>query len=199
MALAVAWLITLLQHQHNRDDAHGNAIRPKKSSGGNKARCVLRTVVVLGLVAICIPHARLQLAHGVAGLLLLSSFIATVFVTSFVAGREVCPPGRKAWVHCAYRWFYLWWAIFMVLTLIGIVLLLICPPKFMREVGGTILEAAITVEFCVYWVVQTFDLWDEPDRRSRLSVADRYRLQQEPVPRGIEADDDRGAKVMSFL
>ncbi len=199
VALVVAWLITLLQHKHNRDDAHGNEIRPKKSSGGNWARRLLRTVVVLGLVAICIPNARLQLVHGVAGLLLLSSFIATAFATAFIAGREECPPGRRPCVHCAYRWFYLWWAIFMLLTLIGIVLMLICPPKFMREVGGTILEAAITVEFCVYWVVQTFDLWDEPDRRSRLSVPDRYRLQQEPVPRGLEADDDHGAKVMRFL
>jgi hypothetical protein len=199
VALTVAWLITLFQNKYNRHDAYGNEIRPKKSPGGNKARCVLRTVVVLGLVAICIPNAPLQLAHGVAGLLLLSSFIATVFVTSFVAGREICPSGRKAWVHCFYRWFYLWWAIFMVLTLIGIVLILICPPKFMREVGGTILEAAITVEFCVYWVVQTFDLWDRSDRRHRLSVPDRYRLQQEPVPHRLEADDDHGAKVMKFL
>jgi hypothetical protein len=201
VALAAAWLITLFQQKRKRDDANGDEISQKKSSGGNKARCVLRTVVVLGLVAICIPNAPLQLAHGVAGLLLLSSFIATAFATAFISSREECPPKRRPCVHCAYRWFYLWWAIFMVLTLIGILLILICPPKFMREVGGTVLEAAITVEFCVYWVIQTFDLWDEPDRRSRLSVADRYRLQQEPVPPELEILDEhsKGAAIMRFL
>ena len=135
-------------------------------------------VVVLGLVAICIPNAPLQLVHGVAGLLLLSSFIATAFATAFIARREECPPRADPVFTAPTGVFTWWWAIFMALTFIGIVLMLICHPKFMWGVGGTILETAITLEFCVYWVVQTFDLWDEPDRRSRLSVADRQRLQQ---------------------
>jgi hypothetical protein len=87
----------------------------------------------------------------------------------------------------------------MALTLVGIVLVLVWHGEIMKDVGGTVLEAAITVEFCVYWVIQTFDLWDEPDRRSRLSVADRYRLQQEPVPPEFHADDGPGARVMAFL
>ena len=198
VALVVAWLITLLQHKYKRKDAAGKPISQRKSSGGNMARCVLRMVVVLGLVAICIPHAPLQLAHGVAGLLLLVSFIATAFTTAFIARRERCPRRRKACVHRAYRRFYLGWAIFMALTLFGIVLVLICHPNSMWGVGGTILETAITLQFCAYWVVQTFDLWDAPDRRRRLSVADRQRLAQEPVNEGL-AQVSLGDRVMSFL
>jgi hypothetical protein len=199
VALVVAWFITLFQHKHKRKDARGKPIRQKKSSGGNSARCILRTVVVLGVVAICIPGAPLQLAHGVAGLLLLVSFIATAFVTAFIARREHRPPKRKVWVHCFYRWFYLGWAIFMALTLIGILLILVCHGEYLGDVGGTILESAITLQFCAYWAVQTFDLWDEPDRRRRLSVADKHRLAGTYVRRERAPKDTPGDKIMSFL
>jgi hypothetical protein len=198
VALVVAWFITLLQHKYKRKDSAGKPISQRKSPGGNSARCVLRMVVVLGLVAICIPKAPLQLAHGVAGLLLLLSFIATAFFTAFIACRERRPPKRRVCVHCFYRCFYLGWAIFMALTLVGIALILICHTDSMWGVGGTILETAITLQFCVYWAVQTFDLWDEPDRRRRLSVADRQRLAGTYVPKkGVR--EDHGAKVMRFL
>jgi hypothetical protein len=201
VALVAAWVITMFQHKYKRKDAAGKLIYQRKSSGGNKARCVLRTVVVLGLVAICIPKAPLQLAHGVAGLLLLLSFIATAFATAFIACRERRPPKRKACVHCFYKCFYLGWAMFMALTLVGIFLVLVFHQEIMGDVGGTILETAITLQFCVYWAVQTFDLWDEPDRRRRLSVADRQRLAGTYVSteETITEDNKPGAQIMSFL
>ena len=61
----------------------------------------------------------------------------------------------------------------MLVTLLGILAVHICRPDIFGGLGGTIVESAVTLEFCVYWVVQTFDLWDDPDRRYRLSEADR--------------------------
>ena len=197
-ALAVAWVITLLQHHYDRRAENGHKVRQKKSPGGNLARCVLRLVVVVGLIALCTPKVDLRdYAHGAAGILLLASFIATVFATAVVASREQRPP-RGNTFHRIYKGFYWAWAVVMLLTFLGILAVHFVWPISLGDTWGTCVEGAVLVEFCVYWLVQTFDLWDDPDRRYRLITDDQKRLAQTYVRREGESED-LGAKVMSFL
>jgi hypothetical protein len=200
-ALAVAWVITLFQHHYDRRAENGDKARQKKSPGGNWARCVLRLVVVVGLIALCTPdfESRRDFVHGAAGVLLLSSFIATVFATAVVASREKRSP-RGHTFHCVYKVFYWAWAVVMLLTFVGILAVHFEWPIFFGDMWGTCVEGAVLVEFCVYWVVQTFDLWDDPDRRYRLSKPDQHRLAQTYVRPDKElAGTSLGARVMSFL
>jgi hypothetical protein len=189
-ALALAWVITLFQRC--RKDAEGNPIpRMKKSTGGKWARGILLLVVVAGLIALLTPGFNSRdIAHAVAGVLLLSSFIATVFTTAFVASRETA-------LHRFYKIFY--WACggVMLLTFVAILMAEHRWPDFFRPRLGTWVEGAVLAEFCVYWVVQTFDLWDTPDRIYRLSCPDRRRLEGMLVQSTDEPS--RGDKIMSFL
>jgi hypothetical protein len=200
-ALGLAWVITLFQRLYDRKGKDRARIRQKKSTGGIAARCVLWLVVVLGLIALCSPQFDSRdIAHGIAGFLLLSSFIATVFVTAHLANREESSP-RATTLQRFYKCFYRWWRWVMLLTFLGILAVQLVWPEFFGGLWGTILEAAVTLEFCVYWAVQTFDLWDDPDRRYRLSLSYQHRLKQEPVPRELEPEEDTsyGAKAMTFL
>jgi hypothetical protein len=197
-ALAVAWVITWFQRHYDRKDRTGKKIRQQKSPGGNLVRCFLRMVLVVGLIALCAYKVDSRnVAHAAAGLLLLSSFIATVFVTAFVASREERKP-RGHTAHCFFKWFYWVWAVGMLLTLLGIVAAIFLWPKLFGQHGGTILEAAVLVEFGAYWVVQTFDLWDDPDRRYRLSTADRDRIAQTYGDAG-DTRQSPADKIMAFL
>jgi hypothetical protein len=199
-ALAVAWVITLFQHRYDRKAENGDTIRQKKSSGGNWARCLVRLVVVIGLIALCTPEVDSRdFAHGAAGFLLLSSFIATVFATAVVASRET-PSAQGGTFQRFYKGFYWAWAVVMLLTFFGILAVhCVWPTKF-GGMWGTCVEGAVLMEFCVYWVVQTFDLWDDPDRRYRLTPADQARLAQTYVRPDEEPEDTSlGAKIMSFL
>jgi hypothetical protein len=200
-ALGLAWAITLFQRHFDRKNQNGITIRQKKSTGGIAARCILWLVVVVGLVFLCLPQVDSRnYAHGTAGFLLLSSFIATVFVTAHLANREVMSP-RADGHQRFYRCFYRWWRWVMLLTFLGIIAVQLIWHEFFGGLWATILEASVTLEFCVYWAVQTFDLWDDPDRRYRLSAADQYRLKQESVPPELEPEEDAsyGAKVVTFL
>ncbi len=199
-ALTLAWGITWFQRHYDKKDENGNKIRQMKSPGGNWARCVLRVVVVVGLIALCSPKVDSRdYAHGAAGFLLLSSFIATVFATAFVASREKTSP-RGDTLHCIYKGYYWVWAVVMLSTFLGIIAVQCVWPKFFGDWWGTYIESAVLLEFCVYWVVQTFDLWDDPDRRWRLTKHDQDRLAQTYDPSQEEtADNTFGAKVMSFL
>jgi hypothetical protein len=116
---------------------------------------------------------------------LLSSFIATVFVSAYLAKRESPPPSRRN-----YAAFYRFMAWVMLGTFIAIVALHFWQPHFFGVLWVTILESAVTIEFCAYWVVQTIDLWDSPDRRDRLCTADRELLARKATtnrPTGIKS------------
>ena len=66
----------------------------------------------------------------------------------------------------------------MPLTFFGILAVHFMWPAYFGDMWGTYVEGAVLAEPCVYWSVQTFDLWDAPDRRSRLSTKDQNRLAQ---------------------
>ncbi len=202
LALVLAWVITLFPRKNGPTNSLNEETPREPSRGGKWARRFVWAVVIVGLITLIFPGLHLlQYAHGAAGVLLLSSSIATVFVTAFFAGREEGPELRSERVRCIYKWFYRLWARLMLVTLVVILAVHICRPQFLGGLGVTYAESAVLLEFCVYWVVQTRDLWDDPDRRYRLSPADRQRLAGTYVSTAGTATEDRkcGAKLMSFL
>jgi hypothetical protein len=88
-----------------------------------------------------------------------AAIILTVVITAFVAGNQdpgKCPHRRR------YRAIYQWISVVMVLTLLAAVWLHQVLDGFNHAV--IVVEAALIVEFAVYWVVQTIELWGTPTR-----------------------------------
>jgi hypothetical protein len=197
VALVLGWGLTMWQRRYNPS-------AQTRSAGGTLALYFLRLVVAGGLIVLFVwPEVFVDYAHGAAGVLMLSAFIATVFSSAFLAKREVRLPTRRN-----YWRFYQWIARAMVITLIGVVTVHITRPELFGVLWVTILESALILEFGAYWVVQTIDLWDSPDRSERLSDADQDILAQRPTARGLkglraelaEATKDRsGQRLLRLL
>jgi hypothetical protein len=111
---------------------------------------------------------------------MLSAFILTVCTAAYLAKREKRSPGRRN-----YGSFYLVIAVAMVVTLISVITVHLTHPELFGVRWVTVLESALILEFGVYWVIQTIDLWDSPDRSERLSDADRERLNQRCTKPGL--------------
>jgi hypothetical protein len=174
VALVLGWALTMWQHRYNRS-------QQTRSAGGTLALYFLRLVVAGGLIVLVLwPDVFSKYAHGAAGILMLSAFIATVFSAAYLAKREERSPDRYN-----YRWFYQVIAAVMLATLIAVVTLHIVHPHLFGVLWITVLESALILEFGAYWVVQTIDLWDSPDRSERLPDADRERLAQGRTTRGL--------------
>jgi hypothetical protein len=197
VALVLGWSLTWWQNRYNHP-------RPTRSAGGTLALYFLRVVVAGGLLClICDTELFLGQAHGAAGVLMLSAFIATVFTTAFLANREEKVQGRRD-----YRNFYKLIALLMLLTLIGVITLHIKRPNVIPIPWITVLEALLILEFLAYWVVQSVELWKTPDRAERLSTADQERLAHRSTnrgPKGLMAEmaevinAPKGEKLMTFL
>ena len=196
-ALVLGWSLTWWQNRYNRS-------RQTRSAGGTLALYFLRLVVAGGLLCL-IFNTKLFLsqAHGAAGVLMLSAFIATVFTTAYLAKKEEPLPGRRD-----YRGFYTFIARLMLVTLIGVVTVHFTHPDWFRIPWITVLEAALILEFLAYWVVQSIELWDTPDRAERLSDADRERLAHRSTESGLAGlmremsevmNAPAGEKLMRFL
>jgi hypothetical protein len=197
VALVLGWSLTWWQNRYNPS-------RQTRSAGGTLALYFLRLVVAGGLFCL-IFDTKLFLgqAHGAAGVLMLTAFIATVFTTAFLANREERLPGRRD-----YRVFYKYIALLMLLTLIGVVTLHITRPAVFPIPWITVLEAALILEFLAYWIIQSFELWKTPDRTERLPAADRELLAHRSTksgPGGLMTEmaevmnAPSGEKLMTFL
>jgi hypothetical protein len=197
VALVLGWALTMLKHKYNRS-------QQSRSAGGTLALYFLRLVVAGGLIVLFVrPDLFRDHAHGAAGVLLLSAFIATVFTSAYLAKREEPSTDRRN-----YGQFYKWIAWAMLLTLIAVVTVHIRHPELFGVLWVTILESAVFLGFCAYWVVQTIDLWDSPDRSERLPDAYRNRPAEGQTNRGlaglkselIEARKaDRGDRLLPLL
>jgi hypothetical protein len=174
VALVLGWALMIWQHRYNRS-------RQTRSAGGTLALYFLRLVVAGGLIVLVFwPKEFSKYAHGTAGVLMLSAFIATVFSSAYLAKREERSPDRYN-----YRWFYQVIGQLMLVTLIAVITVHIRHPELFGLLWVTILESALILEFGAYWVVQTIDLWDSPDRSERLPDADRKLLAQGRTTRGL--------------
>jgi hypothetical protein len=193
IALSLGWVAMLVQHWRA-------GTRQTRSPVGILSLSVFWLIMALGLIALLFfPDKFLEYAHGTAGTLLLSAFIATTFCTAYVVGREdVSTPHRRG-----YQLFYWWIAAFMLGTLIFVVFLHLRHPSWLGDVWVLVIEAALILEFAIYWLVQTAELWHTPDRRQLLSQATRD--QTKYGLKGLKSDlaqaktKPRGEKLWPFL
>jgi hypothetical protein len=197
IALVLGWLLMWWQHRNNDT-------QPIRSAGGTLSLYFLRLVVLLGVIALVVPplrHYFLDCAHGIAGVLMLSAFIVTVFHAAYLVGREEESPHRRR-----YQLFYWVIAVVMAVTLIAVITAYLAHPQW--ELWGILIESALILEFAAYWVGQTIELWDSPDRRERLPEDARNRLAERLTTRGpkglksalVEARNDRsGPRLLRLL
>lgn len=125
---------------------HRTGTGPRRSTLGTAALWVQRLLLAVGLVTLAVaPEWFRANAHGVAAVAMFAAIIATVAITALVvdAGR--------------YRRVYQSILIAMVLTLAAAVCLHLVLDGFNHAV--IVVEAALVLEFAVYWVVQTVELW----------------------------------------
>lgn len=196
VALALGWGLSYWQHRYNKT-------RQTRSPGGTLALYFLRLVVALGLITLIFFRKTFNdYAHGAAGVLMLTAFIATVFSSAYLAGQVETPPNRRS-----YKWFYRIIAWVMLATLIGVLTLHLASSGWLRDIWILVLETALILEFTAYWVVQTIDLWVTPDIRGCLPEAERNRLPGERAPgmKGLKAEFAKawhapaGKKLLSLL
>jgi hypothetical protein len=193
IALGLGWVATLVLHCCA-------GTRQTRSPVGILSLCVFWLIMALGLIALIFcPDKFTEYAHGVAGTLLLSAFIATTFCTAYVVGREdPSTPHRRG-----YQWFYWGIAFLMLGTLIFVVYLHLVHPSELGQLWVLVIEAALILEFALYWVIQTAELWKTPDRRELLS--EDVRNQTKHGLKGLKSDlaqastKPRGEKLWPFL
>jgi hypothetical protein len=133
-------------------------------------------IMAVGLIAlIFFPDKFKEWAHGAAGVLMLSAFIATVFCTAYIVGRE---DESKSPHRRGYQVTYRWIAGVMLGTLIFVVFLHLVHPNWAQTIWGLRIEAVLILEFAAYWGVQTVELWNTADRRELLAPATQNQAKQ---------------------
>lgn len=184
VALVLGWALAFAQYRLT----HTSRTR---SPGGTLALYILRLVVTVGLIAlIFFPDEFVHNAHGAAGVLMLLSFIATVFSAAFAAEPEPEPesesPPRRFYpkVYRGIAWV-------MLVTVVAVVALHVVLPNSERYLWILALESLLILEFAAFWVVQSFELWNTPDPRERVTeVARRWRGEEQTKPglRGLKEE-----------
>jgi hypothetical protein len=189
IALGLGWVaMKLVQWRRPGDTRHAPSL-----VGMLLRWFVFWPIMAVGLIAlIFFPDKLLKYdAHGAAGVLLLSAFIATTFCTAYVVELE--DPSKSPHQRCYKR---IYWGIAwgMLGTLISVVILHLVVHHWVL-----VIEVALILEFAAYWVVQTVELWNTADRRELLAPATRnqtkYGLKLKEVLSVLaEAWKDRGTK-----
>ncbi|OHU28272.1 hypothetical protein BKG77_01655 [Mycobacteroides chelonae] len=173
LARAVSWWL------HRRT----GTVRPK-SVLGTVSLYVSRAIMGGGLIALVFFRPFFDAhAHKIAAALMFLAIIVTVAITAFLVSRQddtKCPHRRL--YHALYQVI----AATMIATLIVVSVL----HGVLRTWSHwfIILEIALVVEFGVYWVVQSIELWKTPNRVDLLPADDQSRLTQQrhiPNPAGL--------------
>jgi hypothetical protein len=166
VALGLGWVAVRLVQR-----CRGKTSDPRTAVSMVVSRFVFWPIMVVGLIALFFfPDRFKALAHGTAGVLMLSAFIATTFCTAYIVGRE----DVSASSHL--RGYQLWYwgiAFVMLVTLIFVVFLNLVQPDWAQTVWGLVIEVVLISEFAAYWMVQTFELWNTADRTELLAPAHR--------------------------
>ena len=156
VALIVGWSAMAVLHRRNHT-------RHKRSPLGTVALLIFWVIMALGFIALVFfPNRFYAQIHGISGVLMLLSFIITVFCAALVVRQE---DTGKAPHKDRYKWFYWIIAGVMVVTLIAVVAVHLKHPKDPWVIW---LESAVILEFALYWAIQTWELWNSPDRIGRL-------------------------------
>jgi hypothetical protein len=166
VALGLGWVAMRLVQR-----CRGKTSDPRTAVSMVLWRLFFWPIMAIGLITLFFfPDTFKALAHGTAGVLMLSAFIATTFCTAYIVGRE----DVSASSHL--RGYQLWYwgiAFVMLVTLIFVVFLHLVQDNWAQKVWGLVIEAVLIFEFAAYWVVQTFELWNTPDRTELLAPATR--------------------------
>ena len=156
-----------------------NTARPK-SVWGTVSIYILLTVMALGLVALVFFGNWFDSnAHGVAAVIMFLAIIATVVTTAFLVSRQ---DDAKSPHRHLYYMLYQGIAAAMIVTLIAVVVLHFALDSWNHWV--IVVETALILEFTVYWVIQTIELWRTPNRFELLPEADQPQLAQRRRTRG---------------
>jgi cytochrome b561 len=127
-----------------------------RSPLGEVATWVQRAVLAVGLLTLILaPEWFVANAHGIAAVTMFVSFIVTVLINAFLAGRQdedKCPNMRT------YHRIYQVISLTMALTLVAAVTVHLVLDGFNHAV--LVVEVALIAEFGAYWLVQTVELWN---------------------------------------
>jgi len=151
-----------------------------KSVLGTVSMYLLWAIMAVGLVAlIFFPNRFDSNAHGIAAIIMFLAIITTVVTTAFLVSRQddTKSPHRRL-----YYVLYQGIAAAMIVTLIAVVVLHLVLDSWNQWV--IVVETALIVEFTVYWVMQTIELWRTPNRFELLPDADQPKLAQRRPTRG---------------
>jgi hypothetical protein len=137
-----------------------------RSPLGEVATWIQRAVLAVGLLTLIFaPQWFVANAHGIAAVTMFVSFIVTVLINAFLAGRQdegKCPNTRT------YHHLYQVISLSMVLTLIAAVTAHLALDGFNHTV--LVVEIALIAEFGAYWLVQTVELWNTSIRDDVIDV-----------------------------
>lgn len=131
-----------------------------RSPLGTVALWVQRAVLAVGLVTlIAAPEWFVANAHGIAAATMFGAFIVTVVINAFLAGHQnkLTSP-HPEFYHRVYQVI----AVAMVATLIAAVVVHFVLDDFSHVV--LVVEVLLIVEFGIYWLVQTIELWNTSTR-----------------------------------
>ena len=150
-----------------------NTTQPK-SVLGTVSMYLLRAIMAVGLVALIFFRNLFDSnAHGIAAVIMFLAIISTVVTTAFLVSRQ---DDAKSPHRHLYYVLYQGIAAAMIVTLIAVVVLHIALDSWNHWV--IVVETALILEFTVYWVIQTIELWRTPNRFELLPDADQPRLAQ---------------------
>jgi cytochrome b561 len=140
-----------------------------RSPLGEIAVWVQRAVLAVGLLVLMVaPEWFVANAHGIAAVTMFASFIVTVLINAFLAGRQdedKCPHTQ------VYHRVYQVISLAMALTLVAAVTAHLVLDGFNHTV--LVVEVALIVEFGAYWLVQTVELWNTSTRDELVDVGCR--------------------------
>jgi hypothetical protein len=197
-ALILGWSTMALLHWRNHT-------RHKKSPLGTVALWIFWVIMAVGFIALVFfPGWFNANVHGIAGFLMLLSFIITVFCAACVVGQEDI---KKSPNQGRYQVCYWIIAGIMVVTLIAVVAVHLKHPGW--EPWVIWLESAVIIEFALYWAIQTWELWNSPDRIERLPDDVQRRLADKRTKdggfRGFKSDptgppdEGPGGRILPLL
>ncbi len=156
-----------------------NTIRPK-SVLGTVSMYLLRAIMAVSFVSFIFFQNRFDsTAHGIAAVIMFLAIITTVVTTAFLVSRQ---DDAKSPHRHLYYVLYQAIAAAMIVTLIAVVVLHLALDSWNHWV--IVVETALILEFTVYWVIQTVELWRTPNRFELLPDADQPQLAQRRRTRG---------------
>ncbi len=157
-----------------------NTARAQERLGHGIDVCFCGRSWPLGLVALIFFRNWFDSnAHGIAAVIMFLAIITTVVTTAFLVSRQ---DDTKSPHRHLYYMLYQGIAAAMIVTLIAVVVLHLVLDSWNHWV--IVVETALILEFTVYWVIQTIELWRTPNRFELLPEADQPKLAQRRPTRG---------------